>query len=108
MMVDKMVVLKKVHVWAFARMHMFIFAVIGFVLGIWFAFGAFNYTSMLASTDATFSLPFPAGLFFIFYPIGLLIVMGVCGIIFGALVAWLYNLFAGWVGGFKFELVDKK
>lgn len=31
----------------------------------------------------------------------------VTGVVFGALIAWLYNLVAGWTGGIELELEDR-
>ena len=29
---------------------------------------------------------------------------GILGVVFGALIAWFYNLVAGWTGGIEMEL----
>lgn len=36
--------------------------------------------------------------------IALPLLYGLAGLVFGALIGWLYNLVAGWTGGFELEL----
>ena len=49
---------------------------------------------------APFPLMFGMGIgFMLFLPV----LYGICGFIFGALSAWIYNLLAKWLGGFELE-----
>jgi|SRR5690606_32006224 len=70
------------------------------LLGIIFAaiFGIFG--SMMPTREMGNDAAMFGGAFLIFMPI----LYGVIGLIFGALIAWLYNLVAGWTGGIEIEL----
>ena len=46
---------------------------------------------------------------FVMFTIAILIpiLYGAMGFVMGAFTAWIYNLFANWIGGFEFELCAK-
>ena len=71
-----------------------------FLLGIVFAaiFGLFG--SMMPAA----AMGDGAGMFGRGFIIAMPFLYGVIGVIFGALVAWLYNLVATWTGGLELEL----
>jgi hypothetical protein len=81
------------------KVGMVVYAILGFIIGIPFAF-----IGMLASSLATSHSAFPgAGLGFfsiILFPI----CYGILGGVFGALTAFIYNLAAGWVGGLEVDI----
>ena|SRR5688500_5657122 len=71
-----------------------------FLLGIVFAaiFGLFG--SMMPAA----AMGDGAGMFGMGFIIAMPFLYGVMGVVFGALVAWLYNLVATWTGGLEMEL----
>jgi len=73
--------------------------VLYFMLGIIFAviFGLIG--SMVPTTEmGNDAMMFGKG-FLVMMPF----LYGIIGFVFGALIAWLYNLVAGWTGGLDFE-----
>jgi len=91
--------IKKVDVLSFALLQMIISAIIGLVMGLIIAF-IMGPMAAIGGTPSGFLVGMGFGAIIIapiFY--------GVMGFIMGAIGAFLYNLAAKWVGGFKIELV---
>ena len=68
-----------------------------FLLGIVFAaiFGSMMPAAAMGDGAGMFGMGFIIAMPFLY---------GIIGVIFGALVAWLYNLVATWTGGLELEL----
>lgn len=98
-------VLKRFGVWSVARVSGAIYGAMGLLFGGIFAlvalFGAGMGQAMGGGkgADALFGVFFGVGAI-LFLPI----FYGLMGLVMGALSAWLYNLFAGLVGGIEVEL----
>ena len=89
-----MAVLKKIGVMSMAKLYGVIFAVMGLIAGIFMGlFGA-----LLAAFGSA------AGGLGLAAIIVLPIIYGIMGFVSGAIGAFLYNLFAGWVGGIEVDL----
>ena len=94
--------LKRVGPWSVARVFGTMYAAMGLIFGALFACIALlggSIAQQNADEGAVFGALFGVGaivLLPLFY--------GVCGVVFGALTAWLYNVFAGIVGGIEVEL----
>jgi hypothetical protein len=94
----------KIRVWTMAKIWGFSAAILGLIIGIFVGFIMFFVGSFLG-TDNNFSKYFGATLGiagFVFMPL----FIGLTGFIFGASIAFLYNVFASWFGGIKIELRD--
>jgi len=95
-----MTVIKSVEIISWAKIHALFGIVFGLIYGILFAI-------MGAAIGATFSMPGATTLgllSIIVFPI----IFGIMAFICGAIMAFLYNLFAGKIGGIEVELVEKK
>jgi hypothetical protein len=94
--------LKRVGPWSVARVFGTMYAAMGLIFGALFACIALlggSIAQQNGDENAVFGALFGVGaivLLPLFY--------GVCGVVFGALTAWLYNVFAGMVGGIEVEL----
>jgi hypothetical protein len=93
-----MQVLKSVGVMSVAKVMGLIYACMGAIFIPFFLL--FGLVGSLAGPD---KFPF-AGLFGFGFAILLPLLYGIVGFIAGAVGALLYNLLAGWVGGFELEL----
>lgn len=91
--------IKKVDVLSMALILGAMYAIIGFIAGIFFA---------VIGGAAMGSAQIPSG-FGIFFGVLAIVIMpilyGVLGFVFGALFAFIYNVLAGRIGGIKVELV---
>ena len=88
--------LKRIGPWSVARVFGTMYAAIGLIFRALFACIALVGGSLVPRNSDT-------GGFGAIFGIGAIVVLppfyGVCGVVFGALSAWLYNIFAGMVGG---------
>jgi len=73
-----------------------LYLLLGIIFAALFAF----IGSMIPSREMGNDAFMFGGAFLVFMPV----LYGVIGFIFGALIAWLYNLVAGWTGGIEIEL----
>ena len=92
--------IKKVGVLSYAKIAGALGAVIGFIIGLILALVG---TAMMAAFPNA-----PGGLSLFVGVVAIIvvpIVYGIIGFIGGAIVAFLYNLVAGWIGGVEIELV---
>jgi len=81
------------------KVGLIVYAFLGLLLAI-----PFSFMGMIAGSMATSSSMIPgAGLGFLAFLV-LPIVYGLCGGIFGAIGAVIYNLAAGWVGGLEVDI----
>lgn len=94
--------LTRVGPWSVARVFGAMYAAMGLIFGALFACIALvggSIAERSGEESGVFGALFGVGaivLFPLFY--------GGCGVVFGALTAWLYNVFAGMVGGIEVEL----
>lgn len=88
--------IKKLGVMSVAKLQAAIGAVLGIFIGLIFAI--IGTATKLTGQPAPF-----AGLGF-FAIIVFPIIYGIGGFVFGAIGAWLYNIFAKWFGGIEIEL----
>ena len=94
----------KIRVWPMAKIWGLSAAILGLIIGIFVGFIMFFIGTFLG-TDNSFSNYLGATLGiagFIIMPI----FIGLLGFTIGALLAFLYNVFASWFGGIKIELRD--
>ena len=92
-------ILKKIGVLSLAKLHGILIAVFGLIVGLIYGFLGVIFGLVSGSIGI-------AGLgiaSIIFLPI----MYGVFGFVIGALMAFLYNLVAGWVGGIEMEFEKK-
>jgi hypothetical protein len=96
--------IKKLDILSVAKIEGAMGAVIGFIVGlIWAAIGMaiFSFAGMAGAT-----MPRGFGMFFGVIAIVVVpIVWAILGFIGGIIVAFIYNVLAGWIGGVKIELV---
>jgi hypothetical protein len=94
-----MATLKRIGPGSAFKLGAIIYAILGFIIGIPFAF-----IGMLAGSFLATRAPIPGvGLGFfsiILFPI----CYGIIGGVFGALTAVIYNLAAGWIGGLEVDV----
>ncbi len=96
--------IKKMGVLSVAKIEAALCAVIGLIVGIIMALVGTAIMSMMGGMQASGAF----GLYFGVASIIILpIVYGVLGFIFGAIIAFLYNIIAGAIGGIEMELVQK-
>jgi transmembrane protein DUF3566 len=92
--------LKRVGPWSAGRVCGAVYAVMGLIFGLLFACAAVVNGMMTRNSDGVaFGAGFGVGAIVVFP-----ILYGVLGVVFGALTAWLYNVFAGMVGGIEVQL----
>ena len=93
--------LKRVGPWSVARMLGTMYAAMGLIFGALFACIALVGGSLAPQNSG-------AGGFGALFGVGAIVLLplayGVAGVVFGALSAWLYNVFAGMVGGIEVQL----
>ena len=70
-----------------------VYALLGVLVAV------FYYAVFAATRSASSTLPTAAGLLVVFFPF----IYAALGFIAGALMAWLYNVVAGWVGGVELQ-----
>jgi len=91
---------KRVGPWSAARVCGIMNAAMGLIFGALFACIALVGGSLAQRNDA--------GAFGALFGVGAIVLLplfyGVGGVMFGALSAWLYNVFAGMVGGIEVQL----
>jgi hypothetical protein len=75
-----------------------VLGVLYFLLGILMSAIFAVVGSMIPATEMEGAAMFGTGML-----IALPLLYGVAGLVFGALIGWLYNLVAGWTGGFELE-----
>ena len=92
---------KRVGPWSVAKVCGTMYAAMGLIFGALFACVALIGGSLAPqnSGGAAFGAGFGVGAIVVFP-----VVYSVLGVVFGALSAWLYNVFAGMVGGIEIEL----
>jgi hypothetical protein len=96
--------IKKFDVLSVAKIEGAMGAVIGFIIGlIWAAIGIviFDFAGMAGAAMPRWASIFFGGAAIIIMPI----VYAILGFIGGIIVAFIYNVLAGWIGGVKIELV---
>ena len=91
-------IVKSVGVLSFAKILGLVQACLGLVFAPFFLL-----IGLLGSLAGQHKSPF-AGMFGVIFALFMPGFYGVIGVITGALGAFLYNLFAGWVGGFEVEV----
>lgn len=95
--------LKKIGVFSLAKIEAVLGAVIGFIVGIIWALIARVFMGFAEMARAPVSREF--GMFFGVAAIVILpLLYAVIGFIGGAIVAFLYNVISGWIGGIEVEL----
>jgi hypothetical protein len=93
-----MVSLRSVGVMSCAKMMGAIYGSLGLVFLPFLLLGGFA-SMMLGRSSGALS-----GIAMLFMALLIPACYGALGFIFGGLTAWIYNLFAGWVGGIKLDL----
>jgi hypothetical protein len=89
-------VLKRVRVWSVARLFGTMYGAVGLLEGCLFV--------GVVHPEIPFAPPFSDWLFGMGAVVTVPLLCGVSGLIGGALVAWVYNLFARLVGGLDLEV----
>lgn len=93
-----MVVLKRLGVLSVAKLQALTMAVFGLLIGLIYAFIGIIASAIGGGAEAALGIGLSL-LAIIFVPI----IYGIFGFIVGAIGAFVYNLFAGWVGGIEME-----
>jgi|SRR3989344_7354244 len=94
--------LKKIGVWSLAKLQAIIMAIVGFFAGLFF----WGISTLLGGAAGFGGMPPSYSMFGMggaILIIGMPILYGLMGLVFGALGAVVYNLVAGWVGGLELE-----
>lgn len=93
--------LKRIEPWSAAKISGAINAAMGVIVGMLFALGSMigGLVGQGAEEGALFGAVFGVGAVIV-----LPVFYGVIGLVAGALGAWLYNVFAGVVGGIELQL----
>jgi hypothetical protein len=102
--------LKRVDVWSATKMGFFLNGFLGLLFGLFYALILTMVGSMIEplSGGEFESLGALTGAFGIFFAIILAIFSAVSGGITVAVLAWIYNLFARWIGGIEMDLAGEK
>lgn len=101
-------IIRRLGVWSVSRLYGAMMGVIGLIGGLFFAVMATlgGFAGALGSSDTKTGLA-ASGLGALF-GVGAVIIMPICygvmGIVFGAIGAGLYNLFAGFLGGIEVDV----
>jgi hypothetical protein len=99
--------LKKIDPLSAAKIEGLIGVVFGLIAGIFMFIAGAGIRGMMGAYGGGYGY----GSMMAGFGIGAIIVMpimyGICGFIAGAIVAWVYNLAAGWIGGIEIELENK-
>ena len=95
-----MAILKKIGVLSFAKLQAVLMAIFGLIAGVIYGFfgivvGAIAGSAVIAGLGIVAIIVLP-------------IMYGIFGFIGGAIIAFLYNLVAGWVGGIELEFEEIK
>jgi hypothetical protein len=97
-------VIKRVSPMSVAKVSFVLYAVIGLIIGGFFALFGAAMGSLASLGGEQHTSMFPAAFFGVGAVIILPIVYGVMAAIFGAIGAFVYNIVAGWVGGIEIEV----
>lgn len=102
--------LKRVDVWSVTKISFFLNGVFGLLFGLFYALVFAMVGSMIGPLSGGEFDSFGAltGAFGIFFAIILAIFSAVTGGVTAAIFAWLYNLFARWIGGIEINLAGEK
>jgi hypothetical protein len=96
--------IKKVDPTSLAKVLGVLYALLGFIIGLFFAAFGSMFSGLMESGGDEASADVFSNIFgigsIIFFPI----FYGIIGLIGGVLMGFLYNLVAGWVGGIKMEV----
>ncbi|MFQ5500192.1 MAG: hypothetical protein ACE5FH_11030 [Candidatus Zixiibacteriota bacterium] len=99
-------IIKSVGVLSAAKVSGVLYAVLGFVGGLFFSLFSLVLGSFTGGMDA--ALPG----FGVFFGVGAVILLpifyGLIGFVSGALAAWVYNVIVKWVGGIEIEFEDDR
>ncbi len=105
--------IKKINLWSAVKISFIIYAVLGFIIGIFYGLFIFSLGGLLGSLTDRDITPltgmfssFVGGFFFtILMGFFIAFIMAVVyGIIITTLFVWLYNWLSKWTGGFKVTL----
>jgi len=99
--------LKRVDVWSVVKIVFFLDAVIGLLVGFFYTFVFSLIGGFLSGERALPMMGFFSGVVGFFMSFVLAIFYAVLGAVFTAILAGLYNLLAGWLGGFKLSLAEE-
>ena len=100
-------VLKHIGVWSVARIAGAIYAALGLLGGLFFALISLAGAGLAGAMESHDMPAFFPAIFGVGAIILFPILYGVIGLVFGALSAALYNLFAGMVGGIELDLQSR-
>ena len=87
---------KKIKILSFAKFQAVLTALVGLVAGIVYSFGGFIYEALTGTLNSGTALAF-------FALIGMPLSFGIFGFIMGLIEAFLYNLFAKWLGRIEID-----
>jgi hypothetical protein len=99
-------IIRRFGVWSVARLSGTLYAALGLIIGVIVALVSLvglGLSSAMSESGAPGSGAIGA-LFGVGAVVFLPLLYGCLGLIGGALMAWLYNLFAGWVGGVEMDV----
>lgn len=102
--------LKRIDVWSITKISFFLNGVFGLLFGLFYALILAMVGSMIGPLSGGEFESFGAltGAFGIFFAIILAIFSAVTGGVTAAVFAWLYNIFAKWIGGIEINLAGEK
>ncbi|KPK98098.1 MAG: hypothetical protein AMJ90_10000 [candidate division Zixibacteria bacterium SM23_73_2] len=102
--------LKRVDVWSATKISFFLNGFLGLIFGLFYALILAMVGSIIEpiSGGEIESLGALTGAFGIFFAIILAIFSAVTGGITVAILAWIYNIFARWIGGIEMDLAGGK
>ena len=99
-------IVRRMGVFSVAKLSGLLYGLLGFVIGIFFSLFSLAMSGMAREMGE------PGAAIGMLFGIGAVVIMpifyGGIGFVGGALMAWLYNVIAGWVGGVELELVEER
>jgi len=100
-MAERMAIVNSIGVVSLGKVVGLIYALFGLIIGAFVTL--FSLLGAVAAQGMGFS-----GAMSIFFGIGSIILVpifyGIMGFVIGVLVAWFYNIIAGWIGGIEVEV----
>lgn len=96
-------ILKRIDPISCAKINGLVSVAFGLIFGLMWSTGAV----MIGTLAGRMGGDGPGGLFALIFGVGSVVFLplfyGIFGFIFGLVAAWLYNVFAGWIGGIDVE-----
>ncbi|WP_342679570.1 hypothetical protein [Methanofollis sp. UBA420] len=94
--------IKRFGIISVAKISGVIYCVIGLIFGLLFAL--ISILNMAAPSDGGMVTAGLGSVALLILAFAIAVLYGILGFIFGGLIAWVYNVAAGWIGGIEMEI----